>query len=408
MAKRLNPEAFNGWVYDHIDDYSHRLEVYYGGAGSGKSYGAFQKVILKALNLRRKVLVIRKVGATLRDSVYQLALDQLAECGLLRSSRVNRSDFRIELPNGSLFLFKGLDDREKIKSITGITDIVIEEATELTEEDFTQLSLRLRPPDPDPQIYLMFNPVSKANWVYRYFFERPPEGSLILHTNYKDNRFLPPEYCATLEDMQHRNPAYYRIYALGEFATLDRLVYPCVERRIVSADEVQGAKLWVGLDFGYVNDPSALVWGYWSEAAHTIYITGEYVKTGMLNDEIAARIIELGLSKEVITADCAEQKSIAEIKRAGVYRIRPSRKGPDSVVHGIQWINQQRIVIDERCTHTLEETENYTWKKERKTGEYINEPEDAYNHCLDAVRYGLQSVAGMDKLRTINKALLGL
>ena len=408
MAKRLNPEAFNGWVYDHIDDYSHRLEVYYGGAGSGKSYGAFQKVILKALNLRRKVLVIRKVGATLRDSVYQLALDQLAECGLLRSSRVNRSDFRIELPNGSLFLFKGLDDREKIKSITGITDIVIEEATELTEEDFTQLSLRLRPPDPDPQIYLMFNPVSKANWVYRYFFEQPPEGSLILHTNYKDNRFLPTEYCATLEDMQHRNPAYYRIYALGEFATLDRLVYPCVERRIVSADEVQGAKLWVGLDFGYVNDPSALVWGYWSEAAHTIYITGEYVKTGMLNDEIAARIIELGLSKEVIIADCAEQKSIAEIKRAGVYRIRPSRKGPDSVVHGIQWINQQRIVIDERCTNTLEETENYTWKKDRKTGEYINEPEDAYNHCLDAVRYGLQSVTSMNKLQTMSKALFGL
>ena len=116
MAKRLNPEAFNGWVYEHIDDYSHRLEVYYGGAGSGKSYGAFQKILLKAMNDRRKVLVIRKVGATLRDSVYQLALDQLAECGLLRSSRVNRSDFRIELPNGSLFLFKGLDDREKIKS----------------------------------------------------------------------------------------------------------------------------------------------------------------------------------------------------------------------------------------------------------------------------------------------------
>ena len=408
MAKRLNPEAFNGWVYEHIDDYSHRLEVYYGGAGSGKSYGAFQKVILKALNLRRKVLVIRKVGATLRDSVYQLALDQLAECGLLRSSRVNRSDFRIELPNGSLFLFKGLDDREKIKSITGITDIVIEEATELTEEDFTQLSLRLRPPDPDPQIYLMFNPVSKANWVYRYFFEQPPADAFILHTNYKDNRFLPPEYCATLEDMQHRNPAYYRIYALG--GVCDAGPAGISVRRAPDRFGGRGAGCQAvgGVGFWLRQRPIGAGVGVLVEAAHTIYITGEYVKTGMLNDEIAARIIELGLSKEVITADCAEQKSIAEIKRAGVYRIRPSRKGPDSVVHGIQWINQQRIVIDERCTHTLEETENYTWKKERKTGEYINEPEDAYNHCLDAVRYGLQGVAGMDKLRTINKALLGL
>ena len=409
MTKRLNPEAFNGWVYDHIDDYSHPLEVYCGGAGSGKSYGAMQKILLKAMNRRRKVLVIRKVGATLRDSVFQLTLDLLGEAGLLRASEVSRADMRIALPNGSLILFKGLDDREKIKSITGITDMVLEEATELSEDDFTQLRLRLRPPDPDPQIFLMFNPVSKANWVYGYFFVRtPPEGTQVILTSYKDNRFLPPEYGAMLEDMRSRNPAYYRIYALGEFATLDKLVYPCVERRIVSADEVQGAKLWVGLDFGYVNDPSALVWGYWSEAAHTIYITGEYVKTGMLNDEIAARIIELGLSKEIIIADCAEQKSIAEIRRAGIYRIKPSKKGPDSVVHGIQWINQQRIVIDERCTHTLEETENYTWKKDRKTGEYINEPEDAYNHCLDAVRYGLQGVAGMDKLRTINKALLGL
>lgn len=363
---------------------------------------------MKSMNQCRKVLVIRKVGATLRDSIFQLFIDLMADAGIYHCCVVNRTDMRIDLPNGSRFIFKGLDDREKIKSITGITDIVVEEATELTEDDFTQLSLRLRPPDPDPQIYLMFNPVSKANWVYAYFFQQPPKDAMIVQTNYKDNRFLPQSYIDTLEDMQRRNPAYYRIYALGEFATLDRLIYPCIDRRIVPAEEVFGLKLWVGLDFGYVNDPSALVWGYWNETNHTIYITGEYVKTGMLNDEIAARIIELGLSKEIIIADAAEEKSIAEIRRAGIRRIKASRKGPDSVVHGIQWINQQRIVVDERCIHTLEETENYTWKKDRKTGEYVNVPEDAYNHCLDAVRYGLQSVTDINKLRTVNKSIFGL
>lgn len=407
-GRRLNPAAFNDWVWKRLTDYSHRQEVYYGGAGSGKSYGAAQKVLLKAMNRHRKVLVVRKVGVTLRDSIFQLFLDLLVEAGIFQSCVVNRTDMRITLPNGSMLLFKGLDDREKIKSITGITDIVIEEATELTEDDFTQLDLRLRPPDPDPQIYLMFNPVSKANWVYAHFFLDPPKESVIVQTNYKDNRFLPASYISTLEDMQRRNPAYYRIYALGEFATLDRLVYPCVECRIIPSAEVAGLKLWVGLDFGYINDPSALVWGYWDEANHTIYITGEYVKTGMLNDEIASRIIELGLSKEIIIADAAEQKSIAEIRRAGVPRIRESRKGPDSVVHGIQWINQQRIILDERCTNTREETENYTWEKDRKTGEYINKPVDAYNHCLDAVRYGLQSVTSMNKLQTMSKALFGL
>lgn len=175
-GRRLNPAAFNDWVWKRLTDYSHRQEVYYGGAGSGKSYGAAQKVLLKAMNRRRKVLVVRKVGVTLRDSIFQLFLDLLVEAGILQSCVVNRTDMRITLPNGSMLLFKGLDDREKIKSITGITDIVIEEATELTEDDFTQLDLRLRPPDPDPQIYLMFNPVSKANWVYAHFFLDPPEG----------------------------------------------------------------------------------------------------------------------------------------------------------------------------------------------------------------------------------------
>lgn len=144
-GRRLNPAAFNEWVWKRLTDYSHRQEVYYGGAGSGKSYGAAQKVLLKAMNRRRKVLVVRKVGVTLRDSIFQLFLDLLVEAGILQSCVVNRTDMRITLPNGSMLLFKGLDDREKIKSITGITDIVIEEATELTEDDFTQLDLRLRP-----------------------------------------------------------------------------------------------------------------------------------------------------------------------------------------------------------------------------------------------------------------------
>lgn len=409
MARRLNPAAFNEWVYAHIDDYSHPLEVYCGGAGSGKSYGAMQKLLLKAMNARRKVLVVRKVGATLRDSVFQLALDLLADAGLLRGCGVSRTDMRIALPGGSLLLFKGLDDREKIKSITGITDMALEEATELSADDFTQLRLRLRPPDPHPQIYLMFNPVSKANWVYGTFFAgKPPEGTRIVRTTYRDNRFLPPEYAATLEELARRNPAYYRIYTLGEFATLDKLVYPHAEKRLISPEETAGKAFWAGLDFGYVNDPSAIVWGYYDKESRTIWVTGEYVKTGMLNDEIARTVKALGLSKEIITADSAEPKSIEELRRAGLSRIRPSQKGPDSVTHGVQWIGQCRLVVDERCPRTIEETENYTWKKDRKTGEYLNEPEDSFNHCLDALRYGLQSVAGERRIRTLPKDLFGL
>lgn len=391
MAKRLNPDAFNAWVYDIIDDYSHRLEVYYGGAGSGKSYGACQKVLLKALNRRRKVLVIRKVGATLKHSIFQLFLDLLEYSGFYTSARINRSDFQITLTNGSQIIFKGLDDPEKIKSITGITDIVIEEATELTEEDFLQLNLRLRPRDPDPQIYLMFNPVSKANWVYGYFYIHPPEDALVIQTTYRDNRFLTDDYRRELEELQQRNPAYYRIYALGDFATLDKLVYPVWQKRLITSDEIQGLPLFVGLDFGYVNDPSAILWGRYDREKRRIYVTGEYAKTGMMNDEIARSIVSLGLAKEKIVADAAEQKSIAELRQLyGISRIVPAFKGPDSIISGIQFVTQHDLIVDERCVKTVEELENYTWKKDKKSGEYINVPVDAYNHLLDALRYGLE------------------
>lgn len=388
--RRLNPAAFNPWILEHIGDYSRRLEVYCGGAGSGKSYGAAQKLLLKAMNSRRKVLAVRKVAATLRDSLFQLFLDLLDAAGLTGESAIHRSDMRFQLPNGSVFLFKGMDDREKIKSITGITDILIEEATELTEEDFLQLQLRLRPPEPFPQIYLLFNPVSRANWVYPYFFLHPPAEARVVRTTYRDNRFLDPDYGRTLEELKARSLAYYRIYALGEFASTEKRVYPQAVRRAIKNEETQGARFFCGLDFGYVNDPSALVWGFYAPDKRRVMVTGEFVGENLLNDRLAAVIRGRGLAKEVIVADCAEPKSIEEIRRLGVPRIRPSRKGPDSLLHGIQWLNQQELIIGEDCPSTWAEIEQYAWQKDEKTGEYRNRPIDAFNHCLDALRYGLE------------------
>ena len=411
--KQLNPDAFNSWIYNIIDDYSHRIEVYYCGAGSGKSFGGMQKVLLKAMNSKqngiRKVLVIRKIQRSIKDSIWDLTKGHLMRSGLYESSSISKTDFEIVLPNGSTFLFKGLDDEEKIKSINEITDIVVEEATELTENEFTQLNLRLRPTASNPQIYLFFNPVSKKNWVYSYFFESgAPANARIVQTTYRDNRFLSDDYCQELERLQERNPAYYRIYALGEFATLDKLVFPVWEHRIVSDEEVNGLNRWIGLDFGYVNDPSAIVWGNIDQENKVIYIRGEYVKKGMLNDEIAKAMIDLGLQKDKSYADSAEPKSIAEIKRFGI-NIEQTEKGKDSIIHGIQWIQQYRIVVDERCFKVKEELENYTWKKDKKTNEYINEPVDTFNHTIDAIRYGLNKyIKGTFVPKILSKEEIGL
>ena len=211
-----------------------------GGAGSGKSYGATQKVLLKALKYKRTVLIIRKTQRTIKHSIWALMLTHLRNSGYYEQCRINRSDFEIELPNGSLFIFKGLDDEEKIKSIDGITDIVVEEATELIEDEFTQLNLRLRALVDYPQIYLMFNPISKKNWTYSYFFTgEVPVNAKVVVTTYKNNKFLSAEYIEELERLQERNPAYYKIYTLGEYATLDKLVFPTYKTKIISDKDVE-------------------------------------------------------------------------------------------------------------------------------------------------------------------------
>lgn len=386
--ERLNPNYFNDWVLDDINKYDKRYNVYYGGAGSGKSYGAVQKIIIKTLFNKRKVLVIRKVGNTLRHSIYAVFKSILSKLGYPYSE--NKTDMTLTLSNGSVFLFKGIDDPEKIKSIADITDIVIEEASELTKDDFTQLDLRLRPKEKYPQIFLMFNPVSKVNWVYEHWFLNKIDNASIIHSSYKDNKFLTADYKQMLENMQKTNPAYYKIYCLGEFATLDKLVFPIIEKRLIGADELIGLKLFVGMDFGYVNDPTAIIWGRYDKVNKAIYITGEYFKTGMLNDEIAETIKSLGLKKEIIIADCSERKSIQEMRKLGINRIKPCSKGKDSVMHGLQWLQQNKIIVDERCVKLIEEFENYTWVKDKKTNEYINEPIDNFNHGIDALRYALE------------------
>lgn len=396
--------VFNKQIYDNLFDYYHFIEVWYGGASSGKSHGVVQKVVLKALkhwNHPRKVLWLRKVDRTIKDSIFTDVIDCLSTWQLLPLCKVNNSDRTIHLPNGAVFLFKGMDDPEKIKSIKGLSDVVMEEASEFNQDDFTQLTLRLREPKhKQRQLFCMFNPVSKLNWTYKQWFapeaEVNPERVAIHQSTYKDNHFLDADNIRTIENLKETNPAYYKIYSLGIFTTLDKLVIPSFDtKRIVPEDsELEPLSDLFGLDFGYTNDPSVLIHVKIDLKNRYLYVLDEYVKKGMLNNEIAKVIKEMGYGKEVITADAAEKKSIAEIKRDGVSRIRPAKKGPDSIVQGINFLRQFHWVVDDRCPKTIEELENYTYKKDKKTGEYTNEPVDSYNHCIDAIRYAVEEVNG--------------
>lgn len=398
MNIKISKKIFNEAYFPQLLNYRSRFNVYYGGAGSGKSHFIVQKLVYKGLQSKRKILVIRKVGNSLRDSVFSLFKSVLSDWQLYKQCEIRETLLTITLPNGTEILFKGLDDSEKIKSIANIDDIFVEECTEINQQEFNQLNLRLRSKNEYNQIHVAFNPVSKSNWVYKQWFENGynEENTIVIKTTYKDNKFLPDDYIQSLMDMKKTDPVYYRIYCLGEFASLGKLIYTNWEelefdwKDLIKRNNKLQARF--GLDYGYINDPSAFIAFLVEMNKKEMYIFDEFYKKGLMNDELAKEIRKKGYAKEIITADSAEKKSTDEIRRYGVPRIKNARKGRDSILNGIQFLKQFKVYVHPSCVNFKEELKNYEWIKDKITGEYINKPIDSYNHLMDAWRYGSEDL----------------
>jgi len=344
----------------------------------------------------RKCLVVRKVDATLRDSCFALFKDVISKWHLYEQCKINKTDMTIELPNGSVFLFKGLSDRERIKSIANISDIWIEEATEIEEEDYDQLCLRLRSKLPCNEIIVSFNPVSKVNYCYkRWFADNAPydkDNTIILHTTYRDNKFLPQDYIDNLLAMKKTNYAYYKIYAEGEFSSLDKKVYNNWEEKVFDYKELlknSDNRPIYGLDWGYVHDPTAIVCSVINEITKEIWVYDAFTQKGMTNEEIFNQLQEMQIHNARIVCDSAEQKSIEDLRRLGCKRVVACSKGRDSILNGINLINEYHVYVLPKLSNFKEELLNYTWQKDRQSGEYINKPIDKFNHCMDAFRYSI-------------------
>lgn len=408
---KLSKSLFNDVYFPHLLDYTRRTEVYYGGAGSGKSVFIGQKLITKACKTVRKILVIRKVGTTLKDSVFALIVEQLKKWKLYQYSSINLSTYTITLPNGSVFLFKGLDDSEKIKSIADITDIWVEEGTECTKDDFDQLDLRLRALVDDLQIFISFNPVSKANWVYGMWFDPKAkydaEATMILKTTYKDNRFLPAAYIKALEDKINTNPLYYKIYALGEFAVAEGLVLKNWEIR--EFDHLELAALLehrAGMDLGFT-DPSAVMDSLYDRENKTIYVFNEFYKRGCQLGTLAEALIEMSLKKVKVFVDAAEPRSREYFRNKGINAV-PCIKGQDSVKAGLMFLQDHKIVVHPRCPNLITELENFSYIKSKKTGEWTDETTHEWSHGIDALRYAYSDIYTNKKAKSMSKAALGL
>lgn len=409
----IKKDTFLPVYQPYINDYSKRYNVYYGGRGSGKTRWVISKLLLKGLKEKRTILLMRKTTANCKFSVWKELKDAVSRYHLEKFFTFYESDYSAVCKlNGTVFKCMGLDIAEKIKGIAEVSDCLLEESTEFTAEDFELIDGTIRSIQYNLplQIYLCFNPVSKVNWVYKRFgFDTgiTPDDTFILKSTYLDNKYLSEDYIKRMENMRLINPTRWKIEALGDFVSLDKLVFNNWKVEEFNHKEIKG-ELLCGLDFGFVNDISAFTASLLLEEEKKIYIFREWGDTNKTNEDLAKIIASMGFSKSVIVADCAEMKSIAELKRLGISRIKPCSKGADSILHGIQKLQQYEIIIHPDCSGVITEFENYSWKKDKNTGEYINTPIDNFNHHIDSIRYSIQTVDNNKKLKSLDKSIFGL
>ena len=394
---KIKPSVFCPIYYPYLLDYQYRYNVFYGGRASGKTKFIMQKLLIKGLKEKRTILLMRKQTTQLRDSVWKEILQVIDDFHLSQFFTVNKTEFRITcLINGTEFKCLGLDEPEKIKGFADISDVFLDEVTGFNQEDVELIDGTLRSPKfkLPLQMYFSFNPISKANFVYKYFgFDTgiTPPNTFILNSTYLDNPFLGENVAERYEALKQRDYRRWQIEALGDFVSLDKLVFQNYKVEEFDHTKINGTLL-CGLDYGFVNDISAFVASLLDEENKKIYVFKIWGDTNKTNDELSNIIKSMGFSKSIIIADCAEQKSIEEMKRAGILRIKPSVKGADSIIHGIQKLQQYDIIIHPSCEGIITEFENYSWQKDKQSGEYINKPIDSFNHYIDALRYSLQCV----------------
>lgn len=397
---RIDSKIFNRTYLPYLDNQA-RTQIFFGGSSSGKSFFIAQRVIKDLLEGGRNYLIARSVATTIKKSVFNEVVKAISSMNVRHLFVINKTSLEITCNvNNYQILFCGLDDVEKIKSITPIngviTDIWIEEATEIDDKNvYNQLKKRLRgmAGTKKKRIILSFNPVLQTHWIYETFFnEWDDTKSLyngydltILKTTYKDNRFLAKD---DIYELEHETDKYfYDVYTLGNWGVLGAVIYKNWEMTDLSSIRNQFVTHRHGLDFGFSQDPSAAVFTHHDRKNKTIYVYGELYKTELTNDLLAAEIIK-SIKYEPIYCDCAEPKSIRELTQHGVYA-QTTRKGKSSVNHGIQFLQQYKIIVDISCINFKREIQAYHWKTDH-LGNVLPIPVGKADHLMDALRYAYE------------------
>nr|DAT23398.1 MAG TPA: terminase large subunit [Caudoviricetes sp.] len=418
---KINLPQIVGKGYKSFWNFKGRYKVVKGSRASKKSKTTALWIIYNMMKYKNaNTLVVRKVFRTLKDSCYSDLRWAINRFQVQDYWEFKESPLEITYkPTGQKILFRGFDDPLKITSISVSVGSLcwcwIEEAYELTDETaFNMLDESIRGIVEEPlfkQIIISFNPWNERHWLKSRFFDKVDDNILALTTNYQCNEWLDDADKKLFEDMKKNNPRRYQVAGLGNWGIVDGLVYENWQELEFDWREIlnkrQKAKAVFGLDFGYTNDPAAFFCGILDQEQKEIYVFDEIYQKGMQNTAVYSNIEKLGFKKEIIVADSAEPKSIDHLKGLGLYRIKASKKGKDSINAGIQFIQDFKIFIHPRCVNFLTEISNYAWDKD-KFGKAINKPIDDFNHLMDAMRYALEDYMRNNSVRTIDRNVLGI
>jgi phage terminase large subunit len=368
-------------TYQNQQDSPKRVTQHIGGTRAGKSYAITQWIIVQCLTNKLNVTIARRTIPSLKRTNIKDFKDIMDGLGIWEEDCYNTTDRVYKFYNDSELLFMNTDDPQKLRGLK--SDILwIDEANEVDEESYFQLMIRTSGP-----IILSYNPtVSPFSWLrqmddcHRYF------------TTYRDNPYLSKEIINAIKKLEKDNPKAYKIYGLGEFVANDKAIF---EFDTVEGIPTEAEFVCYGMDFGYSQDPTAIV-SLW-KLNNEIYITEHCYEKGMVTTDIANKLKELVEGREEIWADSAEPRLIEELKRLG-YNIRPVIKGKDSINFGIQVLQNYRLKIPKQCPNLMNEFYSYEWETDR-FGKQLDRPVDFNNHCIDAARY-----AAMMRLSNVGTA----
>ncbi len=380
-----------------------------GSAGSAKSYFITQKLIIRALNEKIKILVCRRYGTTLRNTCFSLFKDILAKWKLTEYVKIRETDFTIRFPNGSEIIFMGLDEETKLLSLNNIGAIFIEEAYEVPKPIVEQLNLRLRGNTENQQILMAWNPINRNHWLYDFCEVNPPQSFIYLHSTFRDNPFLNAQYIKELEEMYTRNPAKARIFCDGLWGVdSEGLVITNWQEKEFNPMELAAAGLEhrAGMDLGWI-DKSAIIDTLYDRDNHTIYVFNEFYKSGCQLSELATAIKDMNLHRTKVFVDAAEPRSIQFFKNEGI-RAEACAKGKDSVKAGLMFLQDNMIIVHPKCRNFINELENFSYIKSKQTGEWTEDTTHEWSHAIDACRYAYSDIYTNTKLKTMSKTALGL